>query len=484
MTAGRRIFRNIRALGAAKVATLLAGLVTTAWTARVLGPDHFGILGFGTSMLAYAALFVNLGLSTYAIREIARDHDPARAATLAEHVITLRVLLALVIGLIYAPLILALDKPALVKTVLLVQALQLLGNALLLDFVYQATERMGVIATREIGTAFGTMAAVLLLVREPDDVVYAAAISAGSFLLNAGLMLVRFRRDFGRLRPRIDLTVWRRILAAAAPMAISVFAWAIFAHLDIVMLGFMAPQEQVGWYSASAKVLTLALTAAQIVMNAFIPQLAAAYGDVEQMRARMRDYATTMLSIGAVVAVGGVILAPAVLALLFGPAYTPATDALRLLMLSAGIVHLNMTFGNPLLVWHRQTAYMTVILVGGAVNALLNILLIPRWGIEGAALATVAAELTALAGLAWMHRKAVGQLYPGIVARAGLCAALTLGATGALIHALPAALSLQQHPLVALIAIGGLIVALHALALVATGLIRPSRLRQLIGVAA
>ena len=73
MSAGHRIFRNIRALAAAKAATMASGLVTAAWTARVLGPDSFGVLGFGTSLMAYAALFVNMGLSTYAIREIARD---------------------------------------------------------------------------------------------------------------------------------------------------------------------------------------------------------------------------------------------------------------------------------------------------------------------------------------------------------------------------------------------------------------------------
>ncbi|WP_207457006.1 flippase [Azospirillum sp. SYSU D00513] len=482
MTAGRRIFRNIRALGAAKVATLLAGLVTTAWTARVLGPEHFGFLGFGTSMLAYAALLVNLGLSTYAVREIARD--PSRAAVLAEHVVTLRVLLALVVGAVYAPLVLALDKPDLVKAVLLVQALQLLGNALLLDFVYQGTERMGVIATREIGTAFGTMAAMLLLVRGPEDVVIAAAITAASFLLNAGLMLVRFRRDFGRLRPRIDLAVWRAILTAAAPMAVSVFAWAIFGHLDLVMLGFLAPQEEVGWYAAAVKVQMLTLTAAQIVMNAFIPQLAAAYGDPERMRERMRDYATTMLSIGAVVATGGVVLAPAVLALLFGEAYRPGGDALRLLMVSVAVVHLNMTLGNPLLVWNRQTAYMAAILAGGAVNALLNIVLIPRWGIEGAAVATVAAELTALAGLAWVHRRTVGQLYLGIAARAALCAALALAAVAGLTWLAPALLSGDRHPLAVLIAVGGMILAVELVALTATGLIRPSRLRRLIGATA
>ncbi|WP_448202719.1 flippase [Azospirillum sp. sgz302134] len=481
MTAGRRIFLNIRALGLARVATLFSGLVTTAWTARALGPDSFGVLGFGTSMLAYAALFVNLGLSTYAVREIARDRD--RVAELTDHVLTLRTLLALLVGGIYAAFVLTLDKPALVKTVLLVQAVQLLGNALLLDFVYQATERMAVIATREIGTSLGIMALMLALVRGPEDVAIAAAITGGSFLVNAALMLVRFSRDFRPPRPRVNLAVWRAILKTSAPMAVSVFAWALFSHLDLVMLGFMAPQTEVGWYTAVTKLLVLSLTAANIVMSAFLPQLAAAYGDTERLRERMRDYATTMLSLGALVSAGGITLAPAILGLIYGPAYAPAADALRLLMVSVAVVHVNLTLGNPLLVWNRQTAYMGAILVGGVTNAALNLVLIPRFGMEGCAAATILAELTAMTGLAWQHRRAVGQLYLGIVARAALCGVLAIAATLALDHALPDLLS-PQRPLPSLLTGGAVLVAAYGLAALATGLVRPSRLRRLIAAAA
>ena len=481
MTAGRRIFLNIRALGLARAATLLSGLVTTAWTARALGPDGFGVLGFGTSMLAYAALFVNLGLSTYAVREIARDRD--KAADLADHVLTLRLLLAVLVGGLYALFVLQLDKPALVKTVLLVQAVQLLGNALLLDFVYQATERMGVIAVREIGTSLGNMVAVLALVRGPDDLAVAAGITAISFVVNTTLMLARFSRDFRMPRPRVNFARWREILKISAPMAVSVFAWALFSHLDLVMLGFMAPQAEVGWYAAVTKLLVLALTAGNIILSAFMPQLAAAYGDPEAMRARMRDYAATILSIGALIAAGGFSLAPAILGTVFGPAYAPAADTLRLLMIAVAIVHLNLTLGNPLLVWNRQTGYMTAILIGGLTNAALNLILIPRYGIEGSAAATIAAELTAMTGLAWQHRRAVGQLYLGIAARAALCGALAMGATLGMIHALPDLMA-TAHPPSTLLIGGSVLIAVYALAALLTGLVRPSRLRRLIAAAA
>jgi len=481
MTAGRRIFQNIRALAAAKAATMASGLVTAAWTARVLGPDSFGVLGFGTSLMAYAALFVNLGLSTYAIREIARDRE--QAGPLSEHVLTLRTVLALIVGALYAAFVLALDKPMAVKAVLLVQAVQLLGNALVLDFVYQATERMGVIATREIGTSIGSMLLVFLLVRGPDDAIIAAAITGGSITVNALIMLGRFRRDFGRLRPRIDLKVWRAILTAAMPMAVGVFAWSIFTYLDVVMLGFMAPEADVGWYSAAVKVQTLANLAGNIVMNAFLPQLAAAYGDPEHMRERMRAYATVMLTVGALVVAGGLALAPSILATLFGNAYDPATLPLRILMVASAVVYANMLLGNPLLVWHRQTGYMVAMLAGGALNVALNIWWIPRYGIQGAAMATVTAELAATVAIAWLHRRAVGELYGGLMGKAVLCGGLAVAAALAL-ERFAAPLLDRMPAVVDFLAGGALVIGVFALATLATGLVQPTRLRRLTGVVA
>lgn len=476
MTAGRRIFQNIRALAAAKAATMASGLVTAAWTARVLGPDSFGVLGFGTSLMAYAALFVNMGLSTYAIREIARDRD--QAARLSEHVLTLRTVLALIVGALYAAFILSLDKPMAVKAVLLVQAVQLLGNALVLDFVYQATEKMGVIATREIGTSIGSMLLVFLLVRGPEDAITAAAITGGSITVNALVMIGRFRRDFGTLRPRVDLKVWREILAAATPMAVGVFAWAIFTHLDVVMLGFLAPHTDVGWYSAAVKIQTLANLVGNIVMNAFLPQLAAAYGELGPMRDRMRAYASVMLAVGGLVVAGGFTLAPVILGTLFGDAYAPATLALRLLMLASAVVYANMILGNPLLVWHRQTGYMIAMLSGGALNALLNVWWIPRYGIEGAAMATFTAELAATVAIAWIHRRAVGELYGGIAARALLCAGMAIAAALAL-DRFAAPLFDRAPPLVHFVLGSVVMVAVYAAVAVLTGLVRPKRLRRL-----
>ncbi|HYD31882.1 MAG TPA: flippase [Azospirillaceae bacterium] len=468
----RRLARNLGAMTLGKVVVVASGLVTTGWLARALGPENYGILGFGGALLAYFALMVNLGLSTWAVGEIARD--PARVPRLAANILTLRLLLAGAVYTAYALVVATIEPPGVVRLVLLVQGTQLLAGALTLDFVYQGIERMGVIATREIGAAVFNMMLVVMLVRGPDDVVTAAAVTAAALVINALLMLARYIRDFAVPWPRIDTALWRGMLVTTAPLAVSLVAWAVHQNLDMVMLGFMAPREQVGLYAAAYKVLLLVGMVAGIVMNVFLPALASAHGDLAAMRRRMAAYATAMALVGAPMAAGGLLLAPEILWVVFGARFVEAAPALRLLMAAGALVFINMTLGNPLLVWHRQKAYMVAMLAGAVTNAALNIVLIPRWGIEGAAAATLAAEVVSFIGMLALHLRTVGRLPIGIFVRA----ATAIGVAAVAVLLLLPRLTLPPWS-VFLIA-GAVLIGIYGLLLPMTGLVRLSRVRALL----
>ena len=58
---GARIFDNISVLAIAQAVAMVTGFVSTAWVARSIGPEGFGIIGFGTAFVSYFALFIVLG---------------------------------------------------------------------------------------------------------------------------------------------------------------------------------------------------------------------------------------------------------------------------------------------------------------------------------------------------------------------------------------------------------------------------------------
>ena len=87
------------------------------------------------------------------------------------------------------------------------------------------------------------------------------------------------------------------------------------------------------------------------------------------------------------------------------------------------MIYLNMTFGHPLLAWNRERAYMIVIGVAAALDIVFNVILVPKFGIVGAASTTLGAQILVFVGVAAVHFRIVRQLYIGIIVRT-ICATL------------------------------------------------------------
>jgi O-antigen/teichoic acid export membrane protein len=94
--------------------------------------------------------------------------------------------------------------------------------------------------------------------------------------------------------------------------------------------------------------------------------------------------------------VGGIMIAPKLLSALFGEEYMPASTALQLLMVSLFFISLHGPSRNLFLAFDRLGLESSIMAVAVVVNVGLNLVLIPRYGLNGAALATVAADAVIL----------------------------------------------------------------------------------------
>ena len=159
---------------------MAAGFVSTAWLAHMLGPEAYGIIGFGAAFVSYFALVVVFGTDHFGTREIASE--PEKTEALVSRILGARLVLLLVVGVAYLGVISAIDRPRDVSIVMAIQLLGLLSAAATVDFLFQGKQQMGPIALRQGAAA---LAAVLLLVGGPDDVFAAAAIPFTAMLISA-----------------------------------------------------------------------------------------------------------------------------------------------------------------------------------------------------------------------------------------------------------------------------------------------------------
>jgi O-antigen/teichoic acid export membrane protein len=429
----QRVFGNVLSLAGGAIAARAVAFVGTAFVARQLGPAAFGIIGFATAICGYLSIAVSAGFNDVGAREIARR--PAEAAAIAGGVTVVRVLLATAAFLLTIAAALVLPKPAIVKLVVVVTGLSFFALALDTSWVYKGLERTRRVAAAQIIGQLLFVAAVLAVVRTPDHVVAVPVAQFAGELIAAvllGIPLVAMARS-GRVR--LQLREGWRILRSSAIWAVSRLLRTLIFTFAVVLLGVMLGEWEVGIYTAAYRVCFLLLAISYATQNSYLPAFTRASGEAPE---RLTEVATRSLQLALTLAlplvVGGILVAGPLLGTLFGAEYVEGTLAFQLLLVSIGLIFVNSTIHNVLLVRDRLKQEMRIIAFAAAANVVANVILIPRYGIVGAATATVLAELIIVVlGFVAIRRLGVRPRLAGlgrpVIAAAGMAAALlALGA--------------------------------------------------------
>ena len=408
MRTSRRVLKNIFSLTIAEIANKGIVFISTAYLARAIMPEGFGMLGYANALLVYFLLIANLGFNIVGSREIAKQHD--LVPRYVNSIVTIRSLLSVIAlaGMFFMPYILNKDAPE--KYVIWICSLNLLSNAILLDWVFQGIERMEVLAIRQVVTSLLNLAGIIIFVTSKSDVVIAMVISVAAAALNAGWMLLLYIKFYGGVKFNFDFKLWFNLLKSSIPISFSNFFIVILNTLNILMLGQLKTDHETGIYVAGFKLLVLTIVPSGIIQNAFFPLLSRA-DTIEEKQKLMQKYSLLMFLCGTFISCLFFTYSEFIITVTYGSNYLDTIVVLRVIMITSAIVYINTNFFPPLVSWQKERTVMYAIISGGIVNIILNLLIIPKYGAVGAAVATIFSEGTIMIGLSFQFYKVVRRLY-------------------------------------------------------------------------
>jgi O-antigen/teichoic acid export membrane protein len=192
-----------------------------------------------------------------------------------------------------------------------------------------------------------------------------------------------------RVRPsRIEL---KRMLAFGLPLVPSGIALWLVWFIDRVMLARLASLDDVGQYAIANRLATILLLAVLAFNLAFGPFILSLHAQDHELERRVR--AQTSLLVVALLAVMGVALSLFARELigLVAPRFDRAYVVVGLLSLSIVIYGAYPVVSTGLSIARRTTFLGAISVAAAGVNVGLNLVLIPAWGMVGAALSTVGA---------------------------------------------------------------------------------------------
>ncbi len=396
----KRAARNATALALSAVAAKGLTFVWQLVLARWLGSEGYGIYGTIGALLAVGAAIPEFGMGMIVVRDVAQR--PAEASRYLGATLSMQPLLA---GAGYAVLMLAailLGYDAELRALLALAAINLLVDVLgnMCHNQLLAAERMvipAIISTAHI-IVLVILAGTALALDGGLWGLYAATLIAG--LLRTGAYWIVLLRGGTRPAFPVDRAVALGLLANGAPLALTAFLALAYTHTDKLITTALIGAEGTGQLTAGFVIVfgVIELLSTTVLVAVF-PMMSRAYAD--RMRA-MFEFMIEKLSfftlvISLPIGIFTSLLAVPLAALLFGSEYTRTADVLRILIWYTVVTMVANVFAQALLIENRQRRTLAIRSAGLAINIALNLLLLPRIGVPGAAVASLVAECIVLA---------------------------------------------------------------------------------------
>ena len=379
-------------LGLGEAVARLVGFAGTVYVARRLGVDAYGIIAVAAAIVLYFSHVADYSVEILGARAIARDRGNVDG--LAPPLVVARLQIAAAcIAVLGVAGFFVLPQPD--GAILAVSSLTLLSVAGSTRFVFLGIERPTTAALARVAGELLSLALIVALVRDAGDmslVPWAHVVGDGAMVLILLAVLTRFGY---RLPIRRAPDVVRPIFVAATPLvAHAILGLAIF-NSDLVFLRALKDARTAGMYAAAYTLISFLLNIGVTYGFSLLPVLTReGGGDGDPVRERtLFDHAMIqVVTVALPIAAGGCLLAGGLIELVFGARYAGAVPALRVLIWSIVAAWIRNVVQMGLIARHQQSFVLRTSVWSAAANLVLNLVLIPPYGMIGAAVATVATE--------------------------------------------------------------------------------------------
>jgi O-antigen/teichoic acid export membrane protein len=390
-----------------RAGAILSGLIASVTLSRLLGPETFGVYTFVFSLITLIGLPVHMGLPTLILRETARADKADDASSMhviwrwSDRAIALMAVLVLSGTGLYLWGVSGTASPHMSALLWALPLVPLIGWAEARSAAIRGLRRV------VLGNAPDKIIRPLLLAaftglafwihKTPLAATQVYAIH-GMVAVVALLVASIIRKQIAPL-PDTKINVGkdsRAWITAILPLSLIAGLQAISHNTDILMLGILGMDADVGVYRVALTLSSITIFGLTTVNLVFSPYFARAWSDRDHHG--LQRLATIGARLSVISTIPVVILFWSIgswlLTQVYGEQYTGAYSALTILCVGQCVNAFFGSVGNLLTMSGREWVALSGLGISTLVNIILNWLLIPKYGAEGAAMATTASVIT------------------------------------------------------------------------------------------
>ncbi len=392
----------------AKGIIFFAGL----YLARVLGVSGFGQYSLALAVGIYLWTVVDMGVTSYGTREVARKKDSA--TELLSILNSIRFLIALLSLTVLLAAMFMLHVPLETAIVVVAGGSYVVAYALSPEWVMQGLERMEYLALSNGVVSISYLTLIFLFVRSSEDTVFAVLFRSLCFFLGSIISLVIIKEKFGvSFAFRFSIPEWWLHIRESFYFAISGAFNNIILYIPVFIVGALCSMEDVGFFSASHKTIILMTNAAAVIPMASYPTLSSLYKtDTSKFIKIHNSVQRIMIYFGVPLGIMVMFMSKKIIFLLYGKSYSHSSTILAIMSLFIPLMFLRLIYVTTLVSAGFHRSCTLAFGAGTAVAATAGVLLIRYYGTIGAAISMIAGESTILLFLMIILRRKVNIANP------------------------------------------------------------------------
>lgn len=369
---------------------MVAGLLVGIWVARYLGPERYGLLSYSIAFVAIFSGLSKMGLDSIVIRDLVQKPDQRDKYLGTAFWLKLSGAFVMLAVIALATRIAANDTTTnlyifIIASGVLFQAYEVV------DFYFQSKVLSKFVSISKIAQLLISSLIKLYLIFLHSDLIWFVFVSLIDQITLALSFMFAYRHlHIGVFFKHFDRLIAKQLLRDSWPLILSGLAIMLYMRIDQVMIKEMLGEKEVGLYSAAIRLSEIWYFVPIIITNSLFPSIINAKKVSNNLYyLRLQRLYTFLVWMGIAVALPVTFTSDWIITLLYGEAYKQAGEVLMISIWAGIFVALGVASARWFINEGLQIFQLYKTLLGAFINIALNFIFIPKYGIIGAAIATV-----------------------------------------------------------------------------------------------
>lgn len=388
-------------------------LIVYPYISRVLGVTNIGICNFVDSIINYFTLFAMMGINTIAIREIAccKNDKVGLSKTFSSLFLLNLVTTVIMIGVLIASIYLVSEFNE-HKNLMYIGASKLLFNALLIEWLYKGLEKFKYITIRTILVRCAYVVSVFLLVRKADDYPIYYALLSSTIIING---IINFCHSRNLVCFTFNDITFRPYMKGFITLGVYSLLTSMYTTFNVVYLGFIGGNEQVGYYTTATKLHHIVLALFTAFTGVMLPRMTSLIfeGKNEDFKKYFRKSIQILFAFSIPLICLCTVFADQIIWWVAGTGYEQAVPCMQIMMPLVFLIGYEQILVIQILSPMKQDeSILYNSIVGAIVGFLANLILVPCLASIGSSMVWVLSETVVFLSAQYFVTKSVGFKFP------------------------------------------------------------------------